>query len=419
MKTNLTFLAFFIAASAAAGAQAVPEATGPGLPVAGKLDYDVRYSEASEIGGSLGGQQRAFLDGDAGYANDSKRLPFSMRYGGGYGWTFAGPPEAGGVFQHLSLTQGFEKRSWNLMASDSVMYSFETPTTGFSGVAGSGEPIGGSGSTTPTDQTVLALNTRTFDNFTTVMAGDRLDHATTLNIGGSAGQLHYIDNDGQDTDMLMADAGITRRLDAHNSMGGQYSYSRISFPGTGSTSSASTQQDSFMQIDTARLTYSHRWNRRLMGSVSAGPEWVSSANAAVIPSSTNVAASASISDSFRVGTASLNYNRGVQGGSGYLLGAETDVVSANFSRKLGRKANVGATAAYMRTAGLNGNGVTNAKYGGVQASRQLGRDFNVFASYTAVAQSSSSTLSTGAFIGVTNVISFGIGYSPRGIHLKH
>jgi hypothetical protein len=419
MKTKLKFLAFLIAVSAAAGAQVVPEATGPGLPVAGKLNYDLRYSESDEFGGSLGGQQRAFLDGDAGYANESKRLPFSMRYGGGYGWTFAGPPEAGSIFQHLSLSQGFVGRSWNLMASDSVGYSFETPTVGFSGVAGSGEPIGVTGSATPTDQTVLALNTRTLDNSTTVMAGDRLDHATTLNIGGSAGQLHYIDNDGQDTDMLMADAGVTRRLDAHNSMGGQYSYSHMSFPGAGSNSSTSTEPVSFMQVNTAQLTYSHKWNRRLMGSVSAGPEWVSSANAAVIPSSTNVAATASISDSFRVGTASLTYNRGVQGGSGYLLGAETDVASANFSRKLGRKANVGATAAYMRTAGLNGNGVIDAKYGGVQASRQLGRDFNVFASYTVMAQSSSSTLSTGAFIGVTNVISFGIGYSPRGIHLKH
>jgi hypothetical protein len=74
---------------------------------------------------------------------------------------------------------------------------------------------------------------------------------------------------------------------------------------------------------------------------------------------------------------------------------------------------------YMRTAGLNHNGVTNGKYAGAQASRRLGKDFNVFANYTAMAQSSSSTLSTNALSGLTQVIGFGIGYSPRGIHLRH
>ena len=179
MKKTLTFLALLWSVGAAAGAQVVPEATGPGLPIAGKLQFDLRYSESAGIGGYEDGQQRSFASGDASYANTSERLPFTMQYGGGYGWTLAGPSEAGGVFQHLSLSQGFVGRKWNLTASDNVSYSFETPTTGFSGVPGSGEPIGVAGSTTPTDQTILALNTRTLDNFTTVGAGHRLDYATT------------------------------------------------------------------------------------------------------------------------------------------------------------------------------------------------------------------------------------------------
>ena len=159
-------------------------------------------------------------------------------------------------------------------------------------------------------------------------------------------------------------------------------------------------------------------SRQIHTSASAGPQWISSSDSTILPSSTNVAASASVSDSFRVGTASLLYSHGVQGGSGYYLGAENDVASADFTRKLGRKATVGVTGSYRRTAGLNHNGVTNGKYAGAQASRQLGRDFNVFANYTALAQSSSSTLSTNALSGLTQVIGFGIGYSPRGIHLR-
>jgi hypothetical protein len=419
MKTTLTFLAFLLTVCTVAEAQVVPEATGPGLPVHGNLRYDLRYSETSEIGGSLDGQQRSFASGDASYANDSERLPFSMQYGGGYAWTWAGPPEAGGVYQHLSLTQGIVGRSWNLRASDNVGYTFETPTTGFSGVPGSGEPIGVSGSTTPPDQTVLVLNTRTLDNFTTLAAGHRFDYATSLNVGGSAGQLYYLDNNGLNTDMLMADAGITRRLDARNSVAGQYSFSRFSYGGAGSASSANAAQLSFSQVNTAQFSFTRKWNRHIHSSVSAGPQWISSSNSAIVPSSTRIAASASVSDTFRAGTASLSYSHGAQGGSGYYLGAESDVASANFSRRLGRSWNAGLTASYMRTAGLNGNGVTNGKYAGAQAGRSLGRDFNIFANYTAMFQSSSSTLSTNALSGLTQVIGFGIGYSPRGIHLRH
>ncbi len=419
MKKAFTFLALFLAVCAAAGAQVVPEATGPGLPIAGKLRFDLRYSETSGIGGYEDGQQRSFASGDAGYANNSERLPFSMQYGGGYAWTWAGPSQAGGVFQHLSLSQGIVGRSWNLTASDNVNYTFETPTTGFSGVPGTGEPIGVSGSTTPPDQTILALNTRTLDNFTTVGAGHRLNYATSLNIGGSAGQIYFIDNNGLNTDMLTADAGITRRLNARNSLAGQYSFSRYSYGGVGPASSETAAQSSVVQLSTAQLSFTRKWNRQISTSASAGPQWISGSGGNALPSSTNVAASASVSDAFRVGTASLGYSHGVQGGSGYLLGAEEDIASANFSRNLGRSASAGLTAAYMRTAGLNGNGVTNGKYAGGQASRQLGKVFSVFVDYTVMAQSSSSTLSSTALRGLTQVIGFGIGYSPREMHIRH
>jgi hypothetical protein len=419
MKATLTLLAFLFTVCAAGLAQVVPEATGPGLPVSGKLHFDLRYSETAAFGGYQDGQQRIYASGDAGYANDSERLPFTMQYGGGYGWTFAGPAGEGGVFQHLSLTQGIVGRSWNLTASDNVSYTFETPTTGFSGVPGSGEPIGGSGSAIPPDQTVLTLNTRMLDNFTTLAAGHRLDFATSLSLGGSSGQMRFIDGNGLDTDMLMADAGITRRLNARNSLAGQYSFSRYSYGSASSTSSANAAQLGSLQVNTTQLSFTRQWSRHFHSTASAGPQWISSANSAVVPSSTNVAASASVSDTFRVGTASLNYSHGVQGGSGYLLGAENDTASADFTRKLGRNATVGVTGSYRRTAGLNDNGVTSGKYAGAQASRRLGRDFNVFADYTALDQSSSSTLSINALSGLTQIIGFGIGYSPRGIHLRH
>ena len=67
--------------------------------------------------------------------------------------------------------------------------------------------------------------------------------------------------------------------------------------------------------------------------------------------------------------------------------------------------------------------VTGAKYGGVQASRKLGRYFSAFANYTAMDQSSSLQISTLGYKGnilngMTHTIGFGISYTPRGIRLK-
>jgi hypothetical protein len=138
----------------------------------------------------------------------------------------------------------------------------------------------------------------------------------------------------------------------------------------------------------------------------------------VIPSSTSISGNASISYQLRFGTAGASYYHGTMGGGGFFIGAKSDSLSANLSRQIDRKTTVGLTFSYMRTAGLSNNGVTNAAFGGIQASRPIGRHLNVFANYTAIDQSSGSELSTNVLSGLQNVIGFGFGYSPRKTELK-
>jgi hypothetical protein len=438
-------------------AQVAPAAKGPaspvappGLPVNGTLYYDLRYAETTQFGSGLDGQQMSIVSGDASYANISKRLPFIMQYGGGYGFDWAGPPSAGNVFQHLSLSQGMVGRKWNLTASDNVSYSFQTPTVGFSGVPGTGEPIGGSGTTSTPDQTVLALNTRTIDNLITVGFGQKLNYAMSLNLGITSGQMDFVDGNGENMNTLTANAGITRRLNARNSAFVQYSFSRFNY-GDNTSGAPSIEQISFSQVNSAQIGFSRQWNRQITTSASAGPQWVSSSNSAVVPSSTRFSANATASDTFRFGTASLTYSHGTTGGSGYMLGAESDVLTANFNRsfRLGKNLTVAVNGSYMRTTSLiasefeyacsinnvtyiclvplNYKPVTNAGYGEVQATRKLGRYLNAFASYTVIDQSSTlqtsvpnTPLGSNAAIlnGLNQVISFGIGYSPREKHLR-
>ena len=165
----------------------------------GTLHYDLRYSETTQFGNGQDGEQWSTTSGDASYANTNQRLPFSMQYGGGYAKAWNGPPSAGNVFQHLSLSQGKVWRAWNLTASDNVSYTFETPTTGFSGVPGYGgtdrraglDPLArpdGTDAEYPHSGQLYDLT-----------IGHRLDFATSLNVGGSSGQMRYIDKNGQNS----------------------------------------------------------------------------------------------------------------------------------------------------------------------------------------------------------------------------
>ena len=411
MKPSHTILTLLLTASAATAAQVVPAVTSrpvgfAGLPVSGTLRYDLRYSQTSQFGYGQDGRQWSMASGDASYANIGKRFPFSMQYNGGYGWRWNGPSSPGNTFQSLSLSQGMNGRSWKLSATDNVSYTFETQATGFLG------------STSAPDQTILALNSRTLDNTATIGIGRKLNYASSLNIGGSSGQMRFIDGNGLDMNTVTADAGISRRLGARDSASGQYSFSRYSYSGSSSISGISAAQISFSQTNTVQLSLSRQWNQQISASATIGPQWVSSSDSAVISSSTRISASASFKDTLRFGTAGLSYSHGTTGGSGYMLGAETDDIDGNFTRKIGRSLNVELNGSYVRTSGLIGNYTTNAKNGEVQATWRLGRYFNIFASYTAADQSSSIVNSATILNGLDQSLSFGIGYSPREVHLR-
>jgi hypothetical protein len=71
---------------------------------------------------------------------------------------------------------------------------------------------------------------------------------------------------------------------------------------------------------------------------------------------------------------------------------------------------------------LNVTPSTNARYGGVQAGRKLGRYWSAFANYTVIDQSSNTKVAvpntplgftTNILSGMTQVVGFGISYSPR------
>jgi hypothetical protein len=409
MRAIVKQIAFVLAFCAAAHSQVVPEATGPAkLPISGNLNYSLRYSQTAEFGNVYGDWQTSGLSGSASYANGKERLPFSLTFAGGDTWTITGVPYGRGPFENLMLSQGFVRRKWNVTVSDNESYRRQAPTTGFSGVPGTGEPIGVSNPSPGSGESILTVNTTTIDNTATGEFTRILSSAMTLDAGGSSTILRYPDGNGLDTSTLMANAGLTWRLNVRNSFSGTYAFSQFSYP----SNNVSIESDSVI------LSYKRQWNRRLSTTAGAGPEWIQSSNSAIVPSSTRVSVNAAVNDQFRFGSVGLSFSQGSSGGAGYLVGSEVDSVNANFSREFDKNLTIGITGGYMRTKGLSNNGATNAEFGGVQASRRLGRYFSAFANYTAIDQSSSSALSGSVLKGLQQVIGFGIGYSPRETRLR-
>ena len=409
MNASCKLLAIIFVGCTSVPAQVMPASTGSGgLPVTGYLHYAIRYGQSAELGSKYGDWQTSCSSASLSYSNGNQRLPFNMTYIGGYTSTISGPPESTGAFQHLSLSQIGAWRKWVMMVSDDVSYRPQSPTTGFSGIPGIGEPIGVFGPYPPSSQTILTLKTPVVDNSANGEIRHILGHGTFFSAGGSSELLRYLDGNGFNTNTQMANAWVTWRVNARNSLTSEYLFSHFSYPDYGIS----------FQTNSAMFGFTRQWNRKLSTDVSAGPQWTGNSNSSEVPSSIGTAANAALDYHFKLVSVNLIYSRGTNGGAGYLFGSRSDNVSAGISKGFGNNLTVGLEGSYLRTAGLIGNGVIDAKYGGVQASRRVGRYLSVFANYTAMDQSSSSALPANTLSQLMYVVGFGIELSARVTHIK-
>jgi hypothetical protein len=405
MKKTIQLLAFFLAAGAAARAQVAPAATsGPA-----SLHYSLRYSETADFfGGTEGDQQRGIASGSVDYANGGEHFPLTLNYTGGYIAVFSGPNADAGYFQNFLISQGYIGSKWNIVFSDNVSYLPQSATVGFSGVPGSGEPVGGgTGAPPDSNQPILTLNTRTLNNIGTGEITRSINSSMRFSAGGNTELIAYPDGGGVDTTIQMANLELTRRLNARNSISGQYLFDQYSYSSSPVT----------FDTNTASANYSRTWSRQLKTSVSAGPQLTHSSDTSVIPDTTGLYVNASANDRLRFGTATMTYTHGKSSGGGALIGGNEDFVNGGLSREFSRKLEVGVQGSYRHTAGAASSGIITAAYGGVEATWRLNDDFTVFANYTAINQSTSAVLQSNVLNQFEQVVGFGIGYTPRRTHL--
>ena len=429
MKRFMAGLAIFLAVSTGLRGQATPTASsdtprynpGPSLPlIDGNLQYVLTGSEIFQ--GSAYGQSgfgaTTNFSGNVEYLSTSVVHPFTFLFSGGVLFsTYAGQGVNG--FQSLSVSQGFVGHGWAVGISDSMSLLPQSPTTGLSGIPGTGD-LGLQPIADPLvpPQYVLTNYERRIMNSLSGNVERQLTNRTSITGTGSYGILRFLGDDpqGLNSTQIGGSVGFNHLLNRRSSMGASFQYSSFTY---------TSNPPSFHTLGFS-ANYTRQLSKTIGLQASAGPQWVSAFQAlpdtstglpttgTAVPSSLGVQGSLGLTVSRKIASFGLSYNHGVNSGSGVQTGAISDSISASASRSYGRMWATSASLSYARTSGLVDNSLSTSIFGGIQVNRRLTNSLSGFASYSGIHQAASSTLiSRNAFNGFTQSFSIGISFAPR------
>jgi hypothetical protein len=354
MKIRMVISALFLIStmSSITYGQAVPAGIAtisPGLsslPLDGIFHYALSASEIVQYGyfGPGDVTNSSVLSGDVAYTAKSTARPFSLVFAGGV----ILPNESGqgtSSYWNVAASQGYVTRHWVFNVSDSFSFLPESPTTGLSGVAGVGDlgvfPIQGPGAG-PAGGILSDYGDRVA-NTVSGSVERQISRATSISGSGSWSVLHFLGSstDALDYEQIGGTVALNQRIDARSSASVGAVYSVFDYSGSGAE-----PDDPNFQSKGLNVTYQRLLSRTLTLSASVGPQWASSSNSELIPSTLNVAVSASLAYSRKNTNASVFYSRGVNGGSGVLPGAFSNSIGFGAGKAYGRNWAVSINGAY-------------------------------------------------------------------------
>ncbi|MGP8259007.1 MAG: hypothetical protein ACLQM6_03535 [Acidobacteriaceae bacterium] len=436
IKAALFMLLPLVALPASSAAQALPVATaspvstGFSLPsVAGTLQYAVSasQSEASNYYGDSSVNSSTNLSGDLAFITTSQLYPFNMVFSGGRAWSSSG--QSAYDFFNLAMTQGIHTQRWTFVLSDSVSYLPGTASSGLSGVPGVGDlgvnpvqPGTTAGTGAPPSQGVLTGYSSRVSNSISLSIARPITGKTSFSASGSYAITRFVNDSnstpGLDSNNESGSLGISHRIDARDSAGGNYSYTRSTFPGANAGLAAPAFSSQSVSVQ-----YSRQFTRKFGISASAGPAW----NNTDTPGSTSthsLYANLSAIYAGKFSQAAMAYTHSTNSGYGVVGGALSDSVSFSTGRTLDRVWQCSFTAAYSKTSELPSAASLPFTFHttvlGVQVSRAIVRSLSAYASYTLQHQTNQgAAAAVDLFSGLSNVTGFGLTYSPMAIRLGH
>jgi hypothetical protein len=190
------------------------------------------------------------------------------------------------------------------------------------------------------DQSILTNYAPRVSNSTSGGLEYRLDGKTSLTGSGSYGLLRFVNGNALDGTQETASFGVNRRLNARNTIGVNYVYSRFEYDVSGFAIASQGGEVTFMR----------QWSRNLKSDIGLGPQWMHSSDSTLLQESTSVAGSAGLTYTPDSATSmNLRYIRGLNGGSGVVEGGMTDSVQLGISRVLSREWTLALMGSFMRT----------------------------------------------------------------------
>ncbi|MGA8034534.1 MAG: hypothetical protein WA823_02730 [Candidatus Acidiferrales bacterium] len=373
----------------------------PRLAIAGTADSNPNY----EVGSSDWAGWFSILGG-VDLHRSSGGSDLLLYYTGGGTFTNANDVDSG-IIQELSLKDRFLFHRSTFTVFEQLQYLPES-SLGFAGAAGAGIPGVGGGVGVGTGYTPgQSLLVPRGQNLSSSTAGEwdyQVSPRTSITLVGSYSLLHYFDNDLANYGNAGFQAGFNYRISRLDTVAISYQFSAIRYSNLGQSINTNTVQG----------VYSRRITGKLGLQISAGPQFVTSntpitSTGSTTPTATSYSSlywtlNANATYAFRRATLVASYSHGLTGGSGLLVGAETDIVTGTLSGRISRATNAGVSFGYARNNGL-GVGTTadyltyDYWFAGANWTRTMGRSLDVFANYQFQHQNNSTTGCTGTACG--------------------
>jgi hypothetical protein len=315
------------------------------------------------------------------------RSQLGLNYSGGGYFPTDSSVESNGSYQQLSFVQNIILNRWQIQFFDNFSYLPQSQF-GFAGGTGLALPgIGGSlgpvvpglgVNVTPNQSIYSAFGPRDSNSFASQITY-LLSRRGSITVGGSYGLLHFTQSGNVDNDMIMGSVGYNYALSKGDSIGIVYRFSGFHFSG----------EPQALGNHVANFVYSKKIVQRLALTLSGGPQ-ITTFRVPIGNSSNTISASGGVTLTYAVphGGVNLSYYHGLTGGSGVLLGSNSDVVTVTLTRQLTREWSGNVNFGYSRNDSLSGvtgilGGTYNDWFAGAGISRPFGRNINFSLAYTA------------------------------------
>lgn len=350
-----------------------------------------------------------------------------LSYAGGGMYSNGNSSLGNGVTQSLSFSDKVSFRRSILSFFDQASYLPQS-SLGFGGLGVQlpGGGVAGAGLDFNPGQSALTGWGQTLNNSTAVELDEILSRRSSLTFSGGYSLLHYFNSDLYNYGIVNARFGYNYQLSARNSFALSYTFGDFRYAKIGESFSDHTLQASFGRVINGKLSFQ----------IGAGPQAVvSSFSASGVPGAgtsnntagnitqTQVLWSLSTSLQYQEHRYGMNlaYNHGVSGGSGVLIGGQTDVVTGGVTRQMSRTFSSGIVGGYSRTQGIPGSFVaSNQRYnywfGGVNLTKPVGDTLGLTFGYQVQYQTSNSAACVGPTCGTSvlvHMVSVGLGWHQR------